>query len=41
MDQGYGSEGFVHTIRRSEGNIDDDLLTMSEGIIIYIRRNCS
>ena len=35
----YRSEGFVHTIRRSEGNVHNDLLTISEGIILYIRRN--
>ena len=35
----YRSEGFVHTIGRSEGIIDNDLLTISEGIILYIRRN--
>ena len=35
----YRSEGFVHTIRWSEGIIDIDPLTISEGIILYIRRN--
>ena len=30
----YRSEGFVHTIRRAEGNIPNDLLIISEGIIL-------
>ena len=35
----YRSEGFVHTIRWSEGIIPNELLIISEGIILYIRRN--